>query len=206
LFVAAFIVMMSLSAKKYDRYLLPVYAPLDLLSGLGWASLAMVLLERRSRATLRLAGYAVPLAAVFIQAALAVNTYPYYFTYYNPLLGGSRVAPQVMQIGWGEGLDQAAAYLNKKPGAEKLRAISSLTTGCFSYFFKGFDREMPYLDDPSAQDDDWQKFIESDYAVIYISQMQREISPPILEYVSQLEPEHTVWIDGLEYARIYKLP
>ena len=206
LFVAAFVVMMSLSAKKYDRYLLPAYAPLDLLSGLGWASLALSLLESRTRLGLRAVGYAIPLAAVLMQAALALQAYPYYFTYYNPILGGSRAARQVMQIGWGEGLDQAAAYLNKKPGAEKIRAISSLTTGCFSYFFKGFDREIPYLDDPSVEQEDWQKFSESDYAVIYISQMQRDISPPILEYVSHLEPEHTVWINGLEYARIYKLP
>ena len=205
LFIVAFTVMMSFSAKKYDRYLLPVYAPLDLISGLGWASLAMSLIERRLRVGLRSLAYAIPLAAILLQAVLALQAYPYYFTYYNPLLGGSRLALGVMQIGWGEGLDQAAGYLNQQPGAEKLKAISSLTTGCFSYYFKGFDREMPYLDDASVDDDDWQKFIQSDYAIIYISQMQRNISPPILEYVSHLKPEHTVWINGLEYARIYKI-
>jgi hypothetical protein len=28
----------------------------------------------------------------------------------------------------------------------------------------------------------------------------------VLDYVSKLEPEHSVWINGLEYARIYQLP
>jgi 4-amino-4-deoxy-L-arabinose transferase-like glycosyltransferase len=205
LFIGLFTLMMSLSAKKYDRYLLPVYVPLDLLAGLGWASLAMSLSSKPFSAILRSIPLAVVLAAVVFQAALALNARPYYLTYYNPLVGGSRLAPRVMQIGWGEGLDQAAQYLNKKPGAGKLKAISSLTTGCFSYFFDGQDREMPYLSDPLEDEEGWQKFIESDYAVIYISQWQREISPPILEYVARLKPEHIVWINGLEYARIYKL-
>ena len=205
LFIGFFTFVMSLSAKKYDRYLLPVYAPLDMIAGVGWSTLAMALGGRRFPTFLRYTPYAIPLAAIALQASLALNAYPYYLSYYNPLVGGSRLAPQVMQIGWGEGLDQAAQYLNKKPGARNLKAISFLTSGCFSYYFEGREREMPYMTDRIEDDDDWQKFIDSDYAVIYISQWQRNISPPILEYVARLNPEHTVWINGLEYARIYKL-
>jgi hypothetical protein len=205
-FVVAFTILMSLSAKKYDRYLLPVYAPLDMLAGVGWAYLASLLGKQRFPALQRLLPLGVLAGVVALHAGLALNTHPYYFTYYNPLLGGGRRAVQVMQIGWGEGLDQAAQYLNQKPGVKKIKAISSITSGCFSYFFEGQDREMPYLNDEAVDEDDWQKFIESDYAVIYISQWQRNIAPPILDYVSQKTPEHTVWINGLEYARIYKLP
>ena len=139
-----------------------------------------------------------------MQAASALSTYPYYLSYYNPLIGGSRVAPQVMQVGWGEGLDQAARYLNQKPGAAKLKVISWYATGPFSYIFEGFDRSLWYTSNLDAEQ--WEKFITSDYAVIYISQWQRGLPKPVLDYVAQLTPEHTVWIDGLEYARIYKLP
>jgi len=55
---------------------------------------------------------------LFIQALSALQTFPYFFSYYNPLAGGSSRAPQVMMIGWGEGMDQAARYLNQKPDAE----------------------------------------------------------------------------------------
>jgi hypothetical protein len=48
----------------------------------------------------------------------ALWTFPYYLSYYNPLMGGPRKAPQVMQIGWGEGLDQAGRYLDRNPSPE----------------------------------------------------------------------------------------
>ena len=43
--------------------------------------------------------------------------YPYYFTYYNPLAGGSMTAPEVLLVGWGEGLDTAAGWLKQQPDA-----------------------------------------------------------------------------------------
>jgi hypothetical protein len=143
-------------------------------------------------------------AVIGIQVASAVSTFPYYLSYYNPLMGGSRKAPQVMLVGWGEGLDQAARYLNQKPNVKQLKVISWYATGPFSYYFEGQDRSLWY--DPGATPEEWERFISSDYAVIYIGQWQRQVPGPVLEYVAKLEPEHSIWIDGLEYARIYKLP
>jgi len=37
-------------------------------------------------------------------------------------------APQVMMIGWGEGLDQAARYLNDQPEAPSLRLLPGILT------------------------------------------------------------------------------
>jgi len=45
-----------------------------------------------------------------------------------------------------------------------------------------------------------------DYAIIYISQLQRNNPALILDYLKQKPVEHTIWINGIEYARIYKLP
>jgi hypothetical protein len=152
-----------------------------------------------------LRGYAPVVAALgvtAIQVVFALNTHPYYLSYYNPMLGGIRQAQKVLPIGWGEGLDQAAQYLNEKPNAGRLVAITYFASGCFSYYFEGRIRELVSRE---LSEDDWQKFLESDYAVIYISQRQRKMGLPILDFVSQLEPEHRIWINGLEYARIYKL-
>jgi hypothetical protein len=138
-----------------------------------------------------------------IQAYSALQTYPYYLSYYNPLLGGSRKAPAVMQIGWGEGIDQAARYLNQKPGAESLHVSSWYSAGSFSYFFNGHTRFIGYQSDLTQPE--MENFLTSDYAVIYIHQWQRGLPKPILDYVSQLTPEHAIWINGLEYVRIYKI-
>ncbi len=41
--------------------------------------------------------------------------HPYYLSYYNPLLGGGAVAQRTLLIGWGEGMDQAGAWLREQP-------------------------------------------------------------------------------------------
>jgi hypothetical protein len=199
LFLAGF----TLAAKKFDRYLLPVYAPLDILAGLGWYSLAAFVWSRRPAGMLRYSLVLLALLAVGLQGYLSLRTFPYYLDYYNPLLGGSRSAAQVMHVGWGEGLDQAARYLNQKPGAAKLTTISWSSTGCLSYFFKGKDRAFWF--DAGNEKDQWAQFNKSDYAVIYINQQQAHLAQPVLDYVAQLKPEHTVWLNGIPYAQIYKI-
>ncbi len=118
LIVGVYTLGMTLGAKKFDRYLLPIYAPLDIIAGIGWVAFAGWLHMRlKNRVTSRLALLLPALilaGAVLVQAAGSISTFPYYFSYYNPLMGGSQKAPQVMQIGWGEGLDEAACYLNTK--------------------------------------------------------------------------------------------
>jgi hypothetical protein len=199
LFTLVFAGTITLSKQKADRYLLPVYPPLMVIAGLGWAYLARLLWERRHAYT----ACAITLAALGIQAAFALNSSPYYFSYYNPLMGGGRAALEVIPVGWGEGLDQAASYLNQKPNASRLKVSTYHASGCFSYYFDGRVRDIPPLSE--LPEERWQRFIESDYAVIYITQWQRQAPPQVLAYVSALQPEHTIWINGLEYARIYKL-
>jgi len=195
-------VFLSLSAKKFDRYLLPVFAPLDLVAGLGWLALGDAFTELvRHRTRLPANWFATALLGLVAcwQLAGVLQTYPYYFNYYNPLLGGDRKAPEVMLVGWGEGLDQAARYLNGKPGAEGMKVFSWSADGCFSYFYKGSAGTIDY--DMSVRD-----LRRADYVVFYINQLQRKApSREILAYFSQFEPEYVVKIGNLEYARIYNM-
>ncbi|MGD9093485.1 MAG: glycosyltransferase family 39 protein [Anaerolineales bacterium] len=199
-----FTIGISLGAKKIDRYLLPVLVPLDLIAGMGWASLIFWINERELPILKRYWGYLVLTLVIGIQMVLSLRTYPYYFPYYNPLMGGGQRAPYAMKVGWGEGLEQAARYLNQKPKAKGLRVFSWYADGPFSYFFIGRSRRM-WLDD-EVDETRWQRFLNSDYAVTYINQWQRNLPEQVLEYLSPLEPEHTIWINGIEYIRIYKLP
>lgn len=203
LFALLFTIQMSLGAKKFDRYLIPSFLPLDLLAGVGWAGLLGILWQKANSGALR----AVILLALFLvvgsQAFFTLKSFPYYINYYNPLLGGNSRAPQVMMIGWGEGLDQAAGYLNRLPAAENLKVMSYYPDGSFSYFFDGKTFPLP---------DEWNENEESnllsgvDYAVLYAHQWQRQVpNVNLLSYFDQLIPEFVVKIDGLEYARIYNL-
>jgi hypothetical protein len=203
LHVLIFTLVMNMGGKKFDRYLLPAYAPLDLMAGLGWAMLLAWLPPRLGRIP-RAAWAAGVLAGVIgLQAGLTASTYPYYLSYYNPLLGGSARAPQVMQIGWGEGLDQAARYLNQKPGLDNLRVSSWYAIGSFSYFFHGKAQYIHAATD--LRETQWEKVLDADYAVIYVHQWQRRIPEKLLEQLSTSTPEYSVWINGIEYVRIYDL-
>jgi len=201
--IVVFYVGLTIGAKKFDRYFLPALVPADVIAGLGWAAFFSWFLELKLNKVLRVISAMGLAAVVLLQLTLPLREYPYYSTYYNPLLGGPRKAMDIMQIGSGEGIEQAARYLNQKSMAEHLHVISWYSHGSFSYFFKGHSRFMGSNSDMS--DGAWNRFLTSDYAIIYISQWQRHIPQPILDYVSELTPEYIVRINGLNYVQIYKI-
>jgi hypothetical protein len=194
---------MTLGLKKFDRYLLPVYLPLDLIAGMGWACLAYWAFTLNETRAFKVGIYLALGTVIGAQFYFAVSSFPYYFSYYNPLMGGSGKAPEVMQIGWGEGMDQAARYLNSKPNADQLDVYAWYSRGCFSYLFDGHT----YYVAPTfgEREEDMQNLLAADYAVIYIHQWQRNLPPVLLDYFRDKNPEKSIWIDGIEYARIYKI-
>lgn len=203
IFVLTYTILMTIGTKKFDRYLLPVYAPLDIIAAVGWVSLANWLGEKVHRPALKYSPYLILVILTGLQMFWSIKTYPYFLSYYNPLLGGSAKAPEVMQIGWGEGLDQAARYLNNKPNAEHLRVGAWYSPGSFSYFFSGHTHTL--TSNPKLKDGQWQRFVNADYIVIYIHQWQRYVPKQVLDYLSEKKPEHTISINGIEYVEIYKM-
>jgi 4-amino-4-deoxy-L-arabinose transferase-like glycosyltransferase len=203
LMVLVFTLVMTMGGKKFDRYLLPVYPLLGLISGVGWVLLLANLRERWKFT--RSAGFTFLLLGVVLglQLTAVIRTYPYYLTYYNPLLGGSQRAREVMQIGWGEGLDQAARYLNSKPNARDLVVFSWYGQGPFSYFFEGSYRVIHsnFNDEMEL----WKDFVSADYALIYVHQLQRRVPADALDYLGPHEPEHIIYLEGIEYVWIYDL-
>ena len=194
---------MSLGEKKKGRYLLPIYAPLDLIAGMGWVCLAYWIKERKISVLSKYSFVVVLVPVLAIQVFLSVRTFPYYYSYFNPIMGGSQKAPEVLQIGWGEGLDQAAQYLNQKPGAKNMNVLSWYASGSFSYFFVG--QTLSLGADPEFNEGEMRKLRKSDYVVVYINQRQRNRPEELLDYLSELEPEKTIWINDIEYVRIYKM-
>lgn len=193
LYAVGFMLFMNLGAKKFDRYALPAYLPLDLIAGAGWA---MALEVARRRGAAKGTAQRLPLAAgavMVAQALFALPHFPYYLTYYNPMLGGSSRAPQVMMIGWGEGADEAGRYLDAKPDAANLTVASGYTNGPLSYFFRG--RTLPLTF--------WHV---ADYAAVFVQDRQRQLpSRKSAAYFQQLTPETVITLDGLDYAHLYDL-
>jgi hypothetical protein len=115
---------------------------------------------------------------------------PYPLAYYNPLLGGGPGAVRILLVGWGEGLDQVAAYLNNQPNPEQQLItvyfplelnFQGMVAGTVTQF--GDDRPVNYVVD-------------------YVNAAQREQTP---SEVVGLQPAYEVWINGIEYARVFHL-
>jgi hypothetical protein len=203
LFAALFSLFMTLGAKKFDRYLLPIYLPLDLVAGIGLVSTANWIRQHWTQASLaRASAPALLSVAILAQAASTISSYPYYLSYYNPLLGGTTQAPKVMMIGWGEGLDQAARFLNDHSSVNRPRVMLGFWTGTFSYFYDGPIQWSDFAPG-QATINDWKN---SDYCIIYINQWQRERLPQeLMDYLAQQEPAFVVRLQGLDYAYVYDL-
>jgi hypothetical protein len=188
LFVVGFGLMMTLGAKKFDRYLLPAVPTLGLLASIGW----WLLIEHVRHPLGRLA-LCVGLAALAVLPLAA--TYPYPLSYYNPLLGGGRAAQRTVMIGNGEGLDQAAEWLASQPDVTELR-VAAHSWDILAALVQA-DGE-PLRD--GVPDD-------ADYIVTYGRRIQMHRWGPSLErYLSANPPVHTVWINGIEYVHIHPGP
>jgi hypothetical protein len=134
------------------------------------------------------------------QMLLVGRQHPYYFTYFNPLMGGAARAPQVLMVGWGEGLELAADYLNQKPGSDELLVMSPISYGSTSFFLEGESVQTFRLDE--RLNTRKQEIVsELDYILTYVNGWQR--TPPELDLFAGIEPEHVIWLNGLEYVRIY---
>lgn len=197
--VVGFTLGMSFSAKKGDRYLVMIYPMLEvlaavtLMAALSWLGQRWHPLARKGRQL------AVALILVLLVAFFWLPLAPYYGAYFNPLLGGGKTAEWVFPFGQGEGLDQAAAYLNQKENAQDLR-VASFYPEEFQAYFEGDAISLRHR----GWNHTWQF---SDYVVFYISQVQRELpGPDLVDFFRDREPEYVARIGGVDFARVYKPP
>ena len=187
-FALLYTAFMTLGAKKFDRYLLPIFPFVDLLAATGWAQIRSMKHAVRSP---QLATLLTPLLLV-AQFTVLRPSQPYSFSYYNPLLGGAQAAQRILLVGWGEGMERAAHYLNQKPNAEQFH-VNTTHISQFAPFFRGHTSSASELD-----------LAESDYYVFYINTIQRLREPGVLtRFYGQAEPEKVIRAQGMDYVWIY---
>lgn len=196
---------MTVSAKGFDRYLLPVFPSLDLLAGLGlWLAVSRFVAARRrimdtATAARRQAacGAVATVAGIALSAWWVAGAWPYGLTYANPLFGRLPAAHRSIASGWGEGLDRVAAYLNAKPNAERLKVgmPGEIYTTVLGAQLAG---QVGPIDAAAADPSEW------DYVVVYARNLQAGDRPAFLDgSLLEWAPEHTVTLNGVEYAWIY---
>jgi 4-amino-4-deoxy-L-arabinose transferase-like glycosyltransferase len=203
-FVVAFIVAMSAFPKKFDRYLVPVFPALDILAayGLAWAAARLPSSVRRFSARFSLRPrYVVGmrLAAVSIITLFSTAWWgDYSIAAFNPLLGGLTIGANTFLVGWGEGLEQVAAWLNQQPDITGVLTVSTTTRPLQPYLRAGAQAITPQESELPEK---------AGYVVIYIRDVMRgALSPPFDQFFEREMPVYTVRIAGVDYAWIYQVP
>ena len=202
IFAAAFLLQLTPSGKKFDRYLLPLYGPLMLIASHGWVEGTSWLTTRMNVGRPPRVAAALLSIVVALQGWTLLRSFPYYLSYFTPLLGGPEAATEVFTVGWGEGLDAAARYLNGKPNATGLRVVSWYSP-CLSYFFVGSTLNVPNAADISPEHLDF--LLQADYLVSYVHQWQRDIPKSLVHALTDRTPEYAFSFRGIPYAQVYDL-
>jgi hypothetical protein len=187
---------------KPPHYTLTSYISLDLIAGLGLVELYRLFGERwpaLQRTNIEWSAYGFIL---LLQLGSAITFFPYYITYYNPVAESLQPGiqnPTLEGTGYGVGLDQAAAYLARKPDADNLTVMSANGYGCFSYYFPGHTVPMNNL---ILSDPEIVKILHSSqYAVVdYYNQRRKGL----LGGLDNVSPEKTIWLNGIDFLRIYR--
>ncbi len=200
------------SQTKIDRYIISVIPPLALLAAAGWEMLGAWItpwtdaIRRRLDQIppgrwLRDHGMTTIAALALAQLIFLLPHYPYYLTYYNPLLGGARIAQRLLMIGNGEGLDRAARWLNQMPNAASITA-ASWYKAAFAPYFRGTSVDVRKQWSTGT----W-PWTRANRVVLYVNQFQRQVpEPKMIAYFAAQRPLYTVRMHGVDYVRVYPGP
>jgi hypothetical protein len=192
LFVAAVVVFANFSPKKADRYIMSAILAVDLLAGIGWVWLIQKVTVLSS-SRIRLSAATVTL--IVVQLFFVVVNYPYILTYYNPLLGGYAKAAESIPVGRGEGLEQAAAWINSQPDGQ-FATVSPYYENVTNHYLLG--TSLDWSKDGKTQ-------VLADYVVFYITQIQRQLPRSgIVDYFQDQNPAHVVSHGDTPYIWVYR--
>lgn len=205
LFGVLFLAGMTMGAKKFDRYALPLHPILDIVAAIGVVSAARLVLTWRP-ATSR---HALPVALTALLVSQMVATLaagPYYLATYNPLLGGTTAAAGVMQLGWGEGVHEAATFIiddsGVQPGSTAEHAPVVRISGGHAPLLYALPPPFVVESSSFSSEADWQS---TRYYVATVQQWQRNISFDVIGYLATFEPAHTVVLNGVDYVRVWDI-
>jgi hypothetical protein len=186
LFALLFIALITLGAKKLDRYAFPALLALDIVSAMGLAYTIGLIADRlKDRA--RVATMLGVVACFAIASMQFMNVWPLTFRSYNPLFGGFAGAARALPVGGGESA-QVARDLAASPFAAKTIAVSDIVGA--APFFAG--RLVP---------NDEGGFARADYFLFNASDFQ--LTPDLPKYWISSSPVLTFTVQGQSFAWLY---
>ncbi len=198
--VLLFTLCLSLTSKKFSRYLLPAFPMLEILAAIGFFeflkwSYSYIDSRFGTEANAQKLTFSIVtiLCLFLIQIMPVLRLHPYYGTYYNLCFKLTDIR-KIITVGAGAGYDLAAKYLNGKPNAQELRVQTFPQSGQF--FYQYFIGQSPWSDTGEA--------VIPDYEVVHIRESQAGWVPQTGTLNGQLE--HVITLNGIDYVWIYRIP
>ncbi|WP_170190929.1 glycosyltransferase family 39 protein [Geitlerinema sp. P-1104] len=206
--IFSFLWMISLPGNKFDRYILPIVPVLAINAAIA----SFIILKRlkhylnhsdrqRLSKIAQTPGLSFNISILVILGIQVITVYPfvpYYISYYNPLLGGTRAAKYVLMRGQGEGLDLVGDWLNRQANPEDLVVITQvLYRPALAPYFKG---------EVLAGGISWTEGLlqKAHFLILYVKQIHGHIpTPEVVDYFTRQDPVHVVQLNGVDYASIY---
>lgn len=188
-YLVGFVLMMTLGAKKGDRYIMPAFFALDILAAYGIMWLTSIVVSAKH--FLRALVVTCVVVATYLLVTV-ISYHPYEVAYSSPLFPDNLS----QELGWGEGLDQVGAWLNTYyPNTtvaswypEELDAYTEATVLHINAHMQNNVR----------------------FVILYRNMFGREPSHYandfIDEYYKKMEPVFVVKIHGKEFAWVYEKP
>ncbi len=204
----AFILLFGIAqGRDSPHYLLTAYVALDIMAASGYVYAVGWIGSRLPPSTARLAVPAVLVLAVGLQALSALLFFPYYYTYYNPIVEAIQPGRQNTNFGYGEGLELAAAYLAKEPDAAGTTVTVYDGFGPFSFFYPGNTEQLKRVYADAQNVPELIRVVQhSRYLVLYYELERTRNSPPnVMRALQDVPPEKSIWLNGIEYIRIYRV-
>jgi hypothetical protein len=207
--IILFVAGMSCFPLKMNRYLVPTFPALDILTAfsLVWATTALVNRiqgmgkdHQHTRPVPRKPKAVGGIVAVIALAAVvnAAWYHPYPIVYFNQLLGGAKAGARTFLIGWGEGTDQMVAWLNQQPDITNVVTVSRMSLVMNPYLR---DKAQAYRADGEDLPPD------TGYLTIYARHTQwDQLRPPYTDFHDKVPPLLTVNLHGVDYGWIYQVP
>ena len=196
-FVVLFTICLSLTSKKFSRYLLPAFPILEVLAAIGFVAFlrwgySYINARLGTKAShLKLSFSVVTLLCLLmIQVIPVLRLHPYYGTYYNLCFKLTDIT-KIITFGDASGLDIAAKYLNQKPNAQGMNVqVSPLAAEFLRRYFVG-----------QAYQADRKTGLAPDYEVVYIRDAQIGRVPQTGTLNGTLEC--VITLNGVDYVWIY---
>lgn len=198
-FLLLFMLCLSLTAKKFTRYLLPAFPMLDVLAGIGLLYTVKWVCERFKKPHFRRVAHVACIALILLLTAVPVFAlHPYYGTYYNLCWKVTDIT-QIITVGDASGLDLAAKYINKKSDKNQIAVqVSDLGAESLGYYLRG----TVYRTDENRMEGA-SKRRYADYEVVYIRDSQIGRVPQTGTRNGKLE--YTVTLNGIDLVWIYRV-